>query len=118
MPRRQVDDFIPLELAGDRQQNVARRVAAAVVVAHLFARQGGDALAWCRARSAPAGARRNASPSLFVGHEGRLVLVHPDLFEDHLLLRLEIFLAQRRPQDVGQQIERCGLILGQHRRVE
>ena len=44
----------------------------------------------------------------FVGAERRLVLVHLDLFDDHLLLGVEILLAQRRPHDVGQQFDAPG----------
>ena len=56
--------------------------------------------------------------ALVVGPEGRLVLVHQDLFQDHLLLGVEIVLAQRRAEDVGQQIDGRLLVFGQHGRVE
>ncbi len=57
-------------------------------------------------------------PALVVGPEGRLILVHLDFFEDHLLFRVEVVLAQRRPENVGQQFHRAILVLGQHGGVE
>ena len=59
-----------------------------------------------------------AALHFLVGAERRLILVHPDLFEDHLLLGVEILLAQRGTEDVGQQFDRRALILGQHGRVD
>ena len=53
-------------------------------------------------------------PALVVGPERRLVLVHLDLFEDHLLLGVEIVLAERGAKDVGQQIDGPVLVLRQH----
>ena len=57
-------------------------------------------------------------PALVVGPERRLVLVHLDLFEDHLLLGAEIVLAERRPEDVGQQFHGPVLMFRQHGGVE
>ena len=56
-------------------------------------------------------------PALVVGPERRLVLVHPDLFQDHLLLGVEILLAERGAKDVAQQGHRAVLVFRQHGRV-
>ena len=37
-----------------------------------------------------------------VGPERRLILVHLDLFEDHVLLGVEILGTQRGPQNIAQ----------------
>ena len=47
----------------------------------------------------------------------RLVGVHLDLFDDDLLLHVEVIVAQARPQDVGQDVDARLLVLGQHRGV-
>ncbi len=57
-------------------------------------------------------------PALVVGTERRLVLVHLNLFEDHLLFGVEIVLAQRRAEDVGQQFDGLILMFRQHGGVE
>ena len=57
-------------------------------------------------------------PALVVGPEGRLVLAHLNLFEDHLFFGLEVVVAQRGAKDVGQQIDRLVLVFRQHGGVE
>ena len=47
----------------------------------------------------------------------RLILVHADLFDDNLLLHVEILDPQAGPQDVGEQSTAWG-VLGQHGGVE
>ena len=48
-----------------------------------------------------------------VGHRHRVVQVHPDLFDDHLLLGLEVVVAEGRAEDVGEDVEGLGQVLGQ-----
>jgi hypothetical protein len=48
---------------------------------------------------------------LVIHAEGRLIRVHLDLFDDDLLLHVEVFDAETRPHDVGQQIDARLLIL-------
>ena len=48
-----------------------------------------------------------------VGDRHRVVQVHPDLFDDHFLLGLEVVLAEGRPEDVGEHVERRRQVLGQ-----
>ena len=44
---------------------------------------------------------------------GRAVVVHTDLFEDDVLLHVEVVFAQRRAEDVAEQVDRAGEELGQ-----
>ena len=48
-----------------------------------------------------------------VGDGHRVIQVHPDLLDDHLLLGLEVLLAEAGPEDVGEDVERPGQVLGQ-----
>ena len=49
-----------------------------------------------------------------VGHRHRVVQVHPDLFDDHLLLGLEVVGPQSvGPEDVREDVEGLGKVLGQ-----
>ena len=48
-----------------------------------------------------------------VGDRHRVVQVHPDLFDDHLLLGLEVVLAERGAEDVGEDVEGRRQVLGQ-----
>ena len=54
---------------------------------------------------------------ILAGHRPWLVLVHLDLFENHLLLGVEVFLPQARAQDVREHVHRFRQVLGQHGRV-
>ena len=77
-----------------------------------------DARRACRGCCCRAGGRRSRCRVAWSpGHRPRLVLVHPDLFEDHLLLGVEVLAAQARPEDVGEDVHRLRQVLRQHRRV-
>ena len=54
----------------------------------------------------------NAS-GVVVGAPDRLVLVHADLFDDDLLLHLEILAAQAGAQDVGEDVDRLRQVFRQ-----
>ena len=49
----------------------------------------------------------------FVGDRHRVIQVHPDFFDDHLLLGLEVVLPKRGAKDVGQDVEGRGEIFRQ-----
>ena len=48
-----------------------------------------------------------------VGRPHRLVLVHADLFDDDVLLHVEVLVAQAGPQDVGEDVHRLRQVLRQ-----
>ena len=105
---------VEVDPARPGQHDILRAVAAAEVFPHRRHRQLADALGG--AQHAPAQRVRAVvqRPALVVGPERRLVLVHLNLFEDHLLLGVEIVLAERGAEDVGQQFRRPVLVLRQH----
>ena len=47
-----------------------------------------------------------------------MILVHADLFQDHLLLGIEIRLPQTRAQDVREDIDGLRQVFRQHGRIE
>ena len=57
-------------------------------------------------------------PAFVVGPERRLVLVHPDLFQDDLFLRRKVVDAERGPEKIAQQAHGALDLLGQHRGIE
>ena len=110
----------PLEIdsAGRRQDDVARGIAAVEVFAHGRDRQGLDAGHRAQHAAAQGVVAEEGRAAFLVGPERRLVLEHLDLFQDHFLLGLEVGLAERRAEDVGQHLRRPGLVLRQHGRIE
>ncbi len=96
---------VPVVVAGHSQDDVAGRVAAVEVGLHLVAAQVRHAL------GAPkhAVAQRVGVPEAFVGvleqPPGRAVLVHGDLFEDDLLLHVEVCLPQAGAHELAQHVE-------------
>ena len=87
------------------------------ILAHRVGRQIADALGGAQHASPQRVRTVVERPALVVGPKRRLILVHLDLFQNHLLLGVEIVLAQGRPKDVGQQVHGPVLVLGQHGRV-
>ena len=80
------------------QRDVAGAVAAAEIIAHGVDRQVGDALDGPQHAAAQRMLAEMGRLAFFVGAERRLVLVHLDFFDDHLLFGVEILFAQRRTQ--------------------
>ncbi len=52
------------------------------------------------------------------GAVGWLIVVHRDLFEHDLFFGFKVFLTEQRLHDIGQQIDRLRLALGQYRGIE
>ena len=98
------DQLGEIDLAGRGQHDVAGAVAAVEIAAHRLDRQIGDAFGGAQHASAQRMRAEIGRPAFLVGPERRLVLVHLDLFDDHLFLGVEILFAQRGAQDVGQQL--------------
>ena len=112
------DQPIEIDAAGRRQDDVARCIAAAEILAHGIHRQGLDAGHRAQHAAAQGVLAEEGRAALLIGPERRLVLEHLDLFQDHFLLGLKVGLAERRAEDVGQDLGRPGLIFGQHGSVE
>ena len=114
---RQLHQGVEIDLAGRHQRDVARAVALVEIVAHRRDRQ----LPHAFQRSQHAVPQRMIAEvdrlAEVVHAKGGLILIHLDLFQDHLLLGDKVFFAQRRPHDVGQQLQRLGLKLRQDRGV-
>ena len=49
---------------------------------------------------------------------GRLIVVHGDLFQNYLSLRLKLLLAETRSHQIGQQINRTRLAFGHNRCIK
>ena len=94
---------LEIDAASGCQGDVARRVAPAVIFAHRRGRQIAHALQGAEHAAAQGMDAEVGSAAFLVGPERRLVLVHVDLFEDHLFFGVEVFLAERGTEDVGQQ---------------
>ena len=111
---RQLDDPVPVGLAGEGEDDVRRAVLPG--------------------RSRPASGRplrlviESTVPMMLwpsgwlaevrglggvVGDGHRVIQVHPDFLDDHLFLGLEVFLAEAGSEDVGEDIERLGQVFGQ-----
>ena len=105
--------WLPVALAGESEHDVGRAVTPGEVIAHLLDAQRGDRID--RAQDAVAQRVRAEVGGLggFVGDRHRVVQVHPDFFDDHLLLGLEVVLAERGAEDVGQDVEGRGEVLRQ-----
>ncbi len=103
-----------IDLARPHQRNVARAVAVVEVSAHLIDAQSADAGGGAQHAAPQRMLAEERRPAFVVGPERRLVFVHLDFFQDHLLFGGEIGFAQRRPQDVGQQLDGTFLIFRQH----
>ena len=114
----QPHQLAPLELAGGHHGDVAGDVAALEVGVHLVALEGGDALGGAEDAVAQRVFGEVDALGVVVGGPGRLVVVHADLFDDDLLLHLEIIFAEAGPQDVGEDVERRRQVLRQDRGVE
>ena len=108
----------PVELARDSQQQVAGDVTGLVIRAHLAALQRADALFGPQHAAPQRMPGKMRLHEVFIGRVRGLIVVHADLFQDHLFLDVEILLAQRRADDVGQEIERFREIFGEHGSVE
>ena len=83
-----------IDQAGSHQGNVLWAVTALEIIPHGFDRQIGDRLNRAQHATAQRMLAEVQSLATVVGPERRLVLVHLDLFDDHLLFGVEIFLAQ------------------------
>ena len=68
-------------------------VAAGEIVAHFFDRQTADTFGRAQHALAKRMLAEVGGPALVVGPKRRLILVHLDFFENHLLLGLEILIA-------------------------
>ena len=103
---RQPHDLVEVEPAGHRQHHVARAVAPLEVVGHLVALELLDRLG----RAEDAHAQRVVAEvhlhQLLVEPVAGVVEVHRDLFEDDLLLGVEVLVADRRAQQVRQVLDR------------
>ena len=114
---RRVDQQVEIDLARGRQHDVLRAIAAGEVLPHLFHRQRADAFDRAQHAFSQRMAGEMGGPAFVVGPERRLVFVHLDLFEDHLLFGREILLPQGGPQNIAQELDGPRLELGQHRGV-
>ena len=109
--RREVDG------AGSAEDDVARRVAATMVVAHRLDRHPLDRLDRPQHTARQRMPTEERRPAAVVGAERRLVVVHPDLFQDDELLGFEILLAEGGAHHPRQQRRHLELLLGEDRRV-
>ena len=94
-----------------------RAIALLEIGQHLVAGQVADAARRAQhalAQRMRAEERRHA---LLVRAVRRLIVVLGDLFQDHLLLGIEILLPQHGPHHVGQQLDDLRLVFGQRRGV-
>ncbi len=109
---------VEVDPAGRGEDDVGRAVAAAEIRPHRLGREPADGL--LRSQDAAAQGVRGVvqGAAFLVGPERRLVVVHPDFFEDHLLFGVEVVLAERGAEDVGQEIDGGVLLLGEDRGVE
>ena len=109
----QLDELVPVGLAGEAQDDVGRAVPLGEVVAHLVGLQRGDRFDGAEDAVAQRVLAEVGGLGGLVGDRHRVVQVHPDLFDDHLLLGLEVVLAEGGPEDVGQDVEGRRQVLGQ-----
>ena len=114
-PHDQLLQRFVLQVAGGRDDEVRRDVGVAEVLEEQRPRERLDGLRRAENRTA----ERMAGP-VVLGEDlvdeivGR-VLDHLDLFEDHLLLALDVLVGELRMQDdVGQQVDRQRQVLVEH----
>ena len=108
----------PVGSTGHGEDDVARPVTLSVVITHLLRGQRRHAAARSQHRLAERMSCEVKLHHAVVGDGGRLILVHADLFEDHLLLHVEVILPERREEDARLDIERFGQVLGKRRGIE
>ena len=85
-----------VDASGSDQRDIRRAVAMVKVIAHCLNRKSPMLFA-VPSTLCPSGCEpKYMAPGLVVGAERRLILIHLDFFEDHLLFRVEIRLAERR----------------------
>ncbi len=109
----QGDDLVPVGPPGKGEHDVGRAILAGEIRAHRLDLHRGD-----RLHGAQDALPERVRPEVerlgrVVGDGHRIILIHLDLFDDHLLLGVEVVLAKRGAQDVGQDVERSRQILGQ-----
>ena len=115
----QPDDRGVVEVAGGGDHHVGGSVVAPVEASDLVARERRD-------RSGSAGdrpAQGSVAPRLLgeevVDHVVRVVVVHRDLVEDHVALRLDVVGVQQRVGDhVAEDVDRQRQVVVEHPRVE
>ena len=108
----------PVETPGRGHGDVGGDVAALEVGVHLVAAQVGDALHGAKDAVAQAVVGEEQPLGVLVGAGAGLVLVHADLFDDDVLLRVEILLAETGPEDVGENVDRRRQVFRQDGGVE
>ena len=114
----QLADLVPVTSSGDRQHHVAGAVVVGVVLSHGVGGQSRDAVAGAQDLAAERVSGEVSLHDLFVGGERRLVVVHPDLLQDDLLLHLEVIAAERGVEQCREHFQRGGQVFGQDRGVE
>ena len=112
MPFRQADKFAPVALSREREHDVGRAVLGLKIGTHPVHLHPLNRLDRTQDVLTERMTAEMRGLGGIVGDRHRIILIHLDFFDDHLLLGVEVFLAKRGAEDVGEDVERLRQILG------
>ena len=111
------DQLVEINFAGGGQHHVLRRIAGLLIRPHRIRRKCRDAfLSSQHTVGQGMGTEINAFAEV-VGTVGRLVEIHQDFFQNHLLFFEEIIRPQRGPQQIAPQFNHAFQIFGKQKGV-